>query len=172
MKNVQQSRADPAQESTISAQDNAVQTNLHSDMTPLASIAPVTGLLSITLSMIASMQGTISTLQTIINSLVSNKQVQSPAVPVNYLEKFFTEEEPQASTSGTNMQGKSPPLLGLNLDNLPHVDVISDSMRRNITSGKYVNLASPLIPNFEVTRPVNDSLSMGTLKPSRDHRLD
>ena len=109
MKNVQQSRADPAQESTISAQDNADQTNLHSDVTPFTSIAPDTGLLSSTLSMIASLQGTISTLQPTINSLVSNKQVQSPAVPVNYLEKFYTEEEPQASTSGTNMQRNSPP---------------------------------------------------------------
>ena len=105
VKNVQQSRADPAQESNISAQDNADQTNLHSDVTPLASIAPDTGLLSSTLSMIASMQSTISTLQQTINSLVSNKQVQSPALPVNDLEKFYTEEEPQASTSGRICKG-------------------------------------------------------------------
>ena len=122
--------------------------------------------------MIALMQGTISTLQTTINSLVSNKQVQSPAVPVNYLEKFYTEEEPQASTSGTNMQGNSPPSFGVNPDNLPHVDVISDSMRRNITLGKYVNLASLLIADFEVTIPVYDSLSMDILKRMGDHRID
>ena len=173
-KNVQQRRADQAQESTIIAQDNANQTNVHSDnhVTPVTSMAPDTGLLSSTLNMIASMQGTISTLQTTINNLVSNKQGQNPAVPVNYLEKFYTEEEPQASTSASNMQGNSPPSFGVNPDNLPHVDVISDSMRRNITSGKYVNLASLLIPDFEVTRPVNDSLSMDTLKRTRDHRLD
>ena len=117
------------------------------------------------------MQGYISTLQTTINSLVSNKQVQSPAVPVYYREKFYTEEEPQASTSGTNMQGNSPPSYGVNPDNLPHVDVISDSMRQNITSGKYINLASLLIPAIEVTRPVNDILSMDTRKCTRDHRL-
>ena len=171
---MQQRRADQAQESTIFAQDNANQTNVHSDnhVTPVTSMAPDTGLLSSTLNMIVSMQGTISTLQTTINNLVSNKRVQSPAVPVNYLEKFYTEEEPQASTNGSNMQGNSPPSFGVNPDNLPHVDVISNSMRGNITSGKYVNLASLLIPDFEVTRPVNDSLSIDTLKRTRDHRLD
>ena len=81
---MQQSRADQARESTSSAQDNADRTNLHSDVIPLTSSASNTGLLGSTLNMIASMQGTISTLQTTINSLVSNKQVQSPAVPVNY----------------------------------------------------------------------------------------
>ena len=122
-----------------------------SDVIPLTSSASDTGLLGSTLNMIASMQGTISTLQTTINSLVSNKQVQCPAVPVNYLEKFYTEEEPQASTSGTNMQGNSPSSYGVNLDNLPHIDVISNSMRRNITPCNYANLASLLIPDFEVT---------------------
>ena len=168
---VQQSRADQARESTSSAKDNADRTNLHSDVISLTSSASDTGLLGSTLNMIASMHGTNLTLQTTVNSLVSNKQVQSPAVPVSYLEKFYTEEQPQASTSGTNTQGNSPPSYGVNPDNLPHVDVISNSMRRNITSCKYANIASLLIPAFEVTRPVNDSLFMDTRKRMRDHRL-
>ena len=48
MKNVQHSRADQAQESTISAQGNADRINLHSDdhVTPLTSMALDTGLLN------------------------------------------------------------------------------------------------------------------------------
>ena len=76
VKNVQHSRADQAQESTMSAQDDADWINLHSDdhVTPLTSMAPDTGLLSSTLNMIASMQGTISTCKTTINSLASKNR--------------------------------------------------------------------------------------------------
>ena len=38
---------------------------------------------------------------------------------------------------------------GLPADNLPYVDVVLDSVKKNIIAGKYVNLASLLIPDYE-----------------------
>ena len=59
-------------------------------------------------------------------------------------------------------------------DSLPHIDVVSETMRKNIVSGKYVNLACLLIPDYDVSKSSVDNMPGIELfkRQQRDHRLD
>lgn len=126
------------------------------------------GLLRSTLGMISTMQGTIASLQSTINNLV---QKQAPGSGINNLEQFYKGADIGPSNS---VQNNSVQCHGVAADSLPHIDVVSDSIRKNITAGKYVNLACLLIPEFEVTKLHTENLSgLDFLKhQQRDHRLD
>ena len=65
-------------------------------------------------------------------------------------------------------------MQGIAADNLPHIDVVTDSVRKNITSGKYVNLARLLIPDYDTSKlPADNMLAVELIKrQQRDHRLD
>ena len=59
---------------------------------------------------------------------------------------------------------------GMPVDDRNHIDVVSDSMRRNITSGKYVNLAAVLIPVISKATENMDAFEL--LKRQQRDRLD
>ena len=63
---------------------------------------------------------------------------------------------------------------GIGVDDLPHIDVVSENLQRQILDGKYVNLASLLIPDFDTPNYTTYKLrGIELLRQSRrDHRLD
>ena len=63
---------------------------------------------------------------------------------------------------------------GIGEDDLPHIDMVSENLRCQILDGKYVNLASLLIPDFDTPNYTTNELSgIEMLRQSRrDHRLD
>ena len=112
----------------------------------------------------SAMQGQIATLQATVNTFQSN-QVGNNSTVTNPLDKFYSGS--QASSQYTTSQH------GIPADNLPHIDVVSDSMRRNITGGKYVNLAALLIPDMDTSKVPENMDAFELLKrQQRDHRLD
>lgn len=123
-------------------------------------------LLQSTMGMVSSMQNTIATLQSTINTLL---QKQVPETPTNMLGKFYKEK-----TSTSFPQVDSNKEHGVAADDLPHIDFMTDTLRRNITNGKYINLASLLIPEYEI--PISSLTELSGIellrKSNRDHRLD
>ena len=117
------------------------------------------------IGMVSAMQGTITSLQSTINNLLLQ---QNPSAGSNYLEQFY-KGTGQRSTNSVQTQ-----MQGIAADNLPHIDVVTDSVRKNITSGKYVNLASLLIPDYDTSKlPADNMVAVELIKrQQRDHRLD
>ena len=114
-----------------------------------------------------AMQGTIATLQSTVTNL-QQKQTGTTAVNTNPLETFYsgTQQQP-TSIQNTATQH------GIPADNLPHIDVVSDNMRRNITAVKYVNLATLLIPDMDIPKAPENMSALEFLKrQQKDHRLD
>ena len=95
---------------------------------------------------------------------------------MNNLDKFYK------GTSVTTEQHPVPPVPpvctktnnGVAADELPHTKVVTDSVKRTILGGKYINLACLLIPDFGVPSvAMNDMNGLEFLKKDRrDHRLD
>ena len=127
-----------------------------------------------TVGVITAMQSTISSLQSTISNLLTEKSSDktSPAATpsTNMLEKFY-------GTQVTSQTQKHPDTaeFGCSADDLPHVDVVSETLRK-IIEGKYihVNLACLLIPELEVSNvTTNESNGIEFLPQGRrDHRLD
>lgn len=111
-----------------------------------------------TLGIVSSMQNAISALQGTINTLI---QKQAVSDSTNHLKDFYKDK----STNQNN---------GVAADELPHIDVVTDSVRKNIVTGKYVNLACLLIPDFDAPSVSYDTLNGLEIlkKDKRDHRLD
>jgi hypothetical protein len=62
-------------------------------------------------------------------------------------------------------------LYGVSAEQLPQIDIVSDSLKRKIWEGRDINLASLLIPKYEVNKAVPD-FSMGlNLLETVDPRL-
>ncbi|MBV2113496.1 MAG: hypothetical protein KUF82_21295 [Candidatus Thiodiazotropha sp. (ex Ctena orbiculata)] len=121
------------------------------------------GLLQSTVGMVSAMQGTIASLQATINSLLQKQTSESNS---SNLERFYSGTD---ATQITNVVKQH----GIAADNLPHIDVVSDSMRKNITSGKYINLAALLIPDNDGLKSAENNAALDFLKHhQRDHRLD
>ena len=126
-----------------------------------------------TVGVITAMQSTISSLQSTISNLLteksSDKTIPAATPSTNMLEKFY-------GTQVTAQTQKHPDTteFGVSADDLPHVDVVSETLRRKIIEGKYINLACLLIPEFEVPNvTTNDSHGIEFLRQGRrDHRLD
>ena len=127
-----------------------------------------------TLGMMTSMQTAISTLQSTVNTLIT-KQSVSGLETKNNLDKFYNAipvtSEQQAVQPVTPMSKTNS---GVAADELPHIDVVTDSVKRNIITGKYINLACLLIPDFEAPKAFNDDMNgLEFLRRDRkDHRLD
>ena len=123
-----------------------------------------------TLGMMSTMQTAITSLQSTVNTLVAKQSATGPD-PKNNLETFYnavpgTEQPVTTGLSTTNH--------GVPADELPHIDIVTESVKRNIIAGKYVNLACLLIPNFEAPKASTEALNgLEFLKRDRkDHRLD
>lgn len=73
-------------------------------------------------------------------------------------------------------QSMSMPQIGVGIasDNLPHIDIVAPSVRRDIITGKDVNLAALLIPGYKTETPIRHLVQGGEiipLKPLSDNRL-
>jgi hypothetical protein len=51
--------------------------------------------------------------------------------------------------------------FGVSAEYLPQLDIVTDSVKRKIWEGKDVNLATPLIPKYEVNKSMPDLSTMG-----------
>ena len=125
-----------------------------------------------TLGVITAMQSTISSLQTTISNLLTEKssvKTNTLTSSTNLLERYYgtqiVENTPNQPTASQ---------FGVSADDLPHVDVVSESLRRKIIEGKYINLACLLIPEFEAPNVTTNEISgIEFLRQGRkDHRLD
>ena len=128
-----------------------------------------------TLGLMTSMQTAISSLQSSVNTLI-NKQSVTGLESRNNLDTFY--KSMPVTTEHQSAQPVSPVLNqtnnGVAADELPHIDVVTDSVKRNIITGKYINLACLLIPDFVApTAPKEDMNGLEFLRRDRrDHRLD
>ena len=122
---------------------------------------------NISLGMITAMQNTVSSLQATVTQLMTEKVKKCEQPSVNMLEKIYGKEtEIPATTTASQFDVPA--------DSLPHVDIISETLKRNILESKYINLAALLIPDSE---PQNVTMNEASgLKFSRqgrrDHRFD
>lgn len=123
-----------------SSYDNVTVSSNNQPAQETSNLNSQAGLLQSTIGMVSSMQGTIASLQSTINNLLQN---QSLGVSTNHLEQFYKGIDQRSINSVQT--SASYQLHGVAADSLPHIDVVSESVRKNITSGKYVNLACPLI---------------------------
>ena len=120
------------------------------------------------LGMITAMQSTICSLQSTVNQLLTEKSTKIGQSTPNMLEKYYGKETLQTPATTTASQ------FGVAADSLPHVDVISETLKRNILEGKFINLACLLIPDFEPPNlTTNEASGLEFLRQGRrDHRLD
>ena len=126
-----------------------------------------------TIGVITAMQSTISSLQTTISNLLTEKSsVKTNPVyntSTNLLERYYgTQIVENTTTQPSTSQ------FGVAADDLPHVDVVSESPRRKIIEDRYINLASLLIPEFEALNVTTNEISgVEFLRQGhKDHRLD
>ena len=127
-----------------------------------------------TMGVITAMQGTISSLQSTISNLLTEKSKEKGnnvvgTAPTNLLEQYYgTQITETATNQATTTQ------FGVPADDLPHMDVVSESVRRKIIEGKYINLACLLIPEFEAPNITTNEISgIEFLRQGRkDQRLD
>ena len=128
-----------------------------------------------TLGMMTSVQTAISTLQSTVNTLITKQSVTGLETK-NNLDKFYNAipvtSEQQAVQSVTPIMSKTN--SGVAADKLPHIDVVTYSVKRNIITGKYINLACLLIPDFEAPKAFIDDINgLEFLRRDRkDHRLE
>ena len=125
-----------------------------------------------TLGVITAMQSTISSLQTTISNLLTEKssvKTNTVTSSTNLLERYYgTQIVENTPNQPTDSQ------FGVSANDLPHVDVVFESLRRKIIEGKYINLACLLIPEFEAPNVTTNEISgIEFLRQGRkDHRLD
>ena len=129
-----------------------------------------------------TMQGTIASLQSTVVAL-QHKQSGDSSTSTNQLDKFYNNLQ-QQNTIQTSVSQYGIPALntvpaqnastqhGVPVDSLPHIDVITDSLRKNITAGKYVNLATLLIPDMDTKVSENLGVLEFLKRQQKDHRLD
>ena len=111
-----------------------------------------------------AMQGTMATLQATVNMLQQKENGDNPNTVTNHLDKYYNSAQQQQQQA--DVKTKLP------VDNLPHIDVITDTIQKNITSGKYVNLATLLIPDMDTKVTENMGALEFLKRQQKDHRLD
>ena len=104
------------------------------------------------LGMITAMQNTVSSLQATVSQLMTEKVNKCEQPSVNMLEKIYEKEATIPATTTASQ-------FGVPADSLPNVNIISETLERNIVEGKYINLAAFLIPDFE---PQNVTMNEGS----------
>ena len=129
------------------------------------------------MGMFTAMQSTISSLQATVSQLLTERTTssgQSSQPSTNLLQKYYGMEPAQTTATTTTTITAATSKFGVPADSLPHVDVITDSVKKNILEGKYVNLACLMIPDFETPNfTTNNTNGLELLKQGRkDHRLD
>ena len=104
-----------------SISQNAVNTSVSDNVLPQDS---QTALLQSTMGMVSAMQGAIASLRSSVTSLL---QKQTPVSGSNNLEQFYQQTSEQR-TSPT--QQATINKHGVAADSLPHIDVVSETMRK------------------------------------------
>uniref|UniRef100_A0A8W8L8Q0 C3H1-type domain-containing protein n=1 Tax=Magallana gigas TaxID=29159 RepID=A0A8W8L8Q0_MAGGI len=93
---------------------------------------------------VQSLMNTVQSLQTMVSSLATMVSAKESNPTAQYsLQNYYQSTETTCSPSTSRKFGTNP-------EDLPQIDLISPSLRKNIVEGKDVNLASLLIPYFEV----------------------
>ena len=121
------------------------------------------------LGVVSGVQTAVLSLQQTVNQLLQNKS--SPQSSSNMLAKIY---ESQGTGSSPGATGTLVQQNGVGADDLPHIDVVSENLKKQIREGKYVNLACLLIPDFDAPNFTTNELSGLELvrQSRRDHRLD
>ena len=126
--------------------------------TPTLNSSGAENLLPGTLGVIMAMQSIISSLQSTINNLLTEKSSEKPSTAVttstNLLERYY-----RTQIAETTPNQPTTSQFGVPAHNLPHLDVVSESIRRKIIEGKYINLACLLIPEFEAPNVTTNETS-------------
>ena len=141
-----------------------------------------TDIINNALAVISGVQGTVLALQATADKILQDKQ-SPPSSSTNMLAKVYQNQGDGTSSQTVPVQhqrdwtsSQTIPMQqhGVAADLLPHLDIVSDSLRHQITEGKYVNLASLLIPEFDTPNfTTNEFSGLELLRKSRrDHRLD
>lgn len=119
-----------------------------------------------------TMTQTMMSLQQTVLTLMTNKESQRQPTNDYTLDTAYASLRRQDTTNS----GGCPANLseGIASGSIPHIDVVSDQNRKKILEGKYVNLASLLIPKYETERPddLHRNLSINLYKESEDPRLN
>ena len=120
------------------------------------------------LGVVSGVQNAVMPLQETVNKLIQDKTTSSSSN--NMLAKIYNSQEDVAANQAVVRNQES----GIGVDDLPQIEVVSENLRRQILDGKYVNLASLLIPDFDTPNYTTNELSgIELLRQSRrDHRLD
>ena len=95
------------------------------------------------MELMTAMQQTITSLQCTVNKLIDQKQCESAgqSCGTQMLQKVYQ------NSAGVPSHPPSSNNQGVPRMNC-HTDMVSETMRRNITNSKYVNLAILLLPEF------------------------
>jgi hypothetical protein len=94
----------------------------------------------------------VSSLATIVTSRDSNSN------PALSLQNYYQSEIAASTQPSTSTSPSGPRKFGTNPEDLPQMDLLSPSIRESIIEGKDVNLASLLIPYYELeTKDKEDS---------------
>ena len=86
-------------------------------------------------------------LQSTVSKLLADKSCErasTSTTSTNLLEKYYGTQPPVAISREAACRQ-----YGVPADGSPHVDVVLESVRKNIVEGKYINLTCLLIPKFE-----------------------
>ena len=124
------------------------------------------------MNIVSSMQGAVATLQSMVNGLLQEQSGTDKTISTHADKTIstctFADKTETTTGHCRNLQN------GIASDELAHIDVVTDSVKKNILAGKYVNLACVLIPDYETPTMAPENLSgLDFLKrDSRDHRLD
>ena len=157
---------------TPSAVHNVVQVQQQVPVADSASNSYHGGKESSDSSALGVLASTVLSLQETVNKLIQDKQ-SNVSTSTNMLTKIYQgHSDGTSSSSVVNVTHNQHD--GVGADDLPHIDVVSESLRKQIREGKYVNLASLLIPDFDTLNFTTNELSgLELLRQScRDHRLD
>lgn len=123
-----------------------------------------------------------ATLQSLQKNLETLQKTVSELVKKDHEEKSYTLETARGSSTtavGSGFTGADITLggslrttqFGVSAECLPQIDIVSDSLKRKIWEGRDVNLASLLIPKYEVNKSVPE-IAMGlNVLESVDPRL-
>lgn len=97
-------------------------------------------------------------MQSLVKTMTSTKQDQ--AIPFFTLAQAYHNtygtEESETSVASVRRASAARITYWVSPEDIPHMDLMSPSLRRHIVDGKDVNLANFLIPNYEV--PENNNL--------------
>ena len=88
------------------------------------------------MELMTAMQQTITSLQCTVNKLIDQQSENAgKSSDTNMLQKVYQ--------NSAGVPSRPPPSInqGVPADELPHIDVVSETMRRNITDGKYLNVS-------------------------------